>query len=458
MHLRSFRRAASLALAGLLAFAGVASADFVRADGDTIEPGSQTFVDFGTVAPSAHITVPVDFTLVCGHLSHVDAGQTVTVALDSATAPLDGGIIGSTPGTVGPVPADWIVDGEGCPDVPPTVETGTLGSITLRAPSVVGTGYVYTTLWNRAVSPVGENDGSAFNRSSTGLSFTLEVVANTPPVLAVPADQTVEGDTTGGWTAAYTATASDTEDDPDPTPTCDPAPGSVLPLGTTTVSCAVTDAGGLGDQASFAVTVVDTTAPILAGVPGDRSVTTGSSAGTVVTWTGPTAADIVDATPSVACLPASGSTFAVGSTTVTCTATDDSGNTASGSFVVRVTHVPPVTAAAAWHEPLADGGGTFAANRGRTVPVKVSLSVNGVNRTSGDAALRLTPCAGDAGVVGPLVMTYGGGRWNVSLDTSDLAGACYTVTASIDGIDAGSFQLELRGAEALKAKAPGRPR
>ncbi len=74
----------------------------------------------------------------------------------------------------------------------------------------------------------------------------MEVVANTPPVLTVPGDLTVEGDTTGGWTAAFSATASDAEDDPDPTPVCDPAAGAVLPLGTTTIGCSVVDAGGLG--------------------------------------------------------------------------------------------------------------------------------------------------------------------------------------------------------------------
>ena len=39
----------------------------------------------------------------------------------------------------------------------------------------------------------------------------------------------------------------------------------------------------------------------------------------------------------MACLPASGSTFALGGTKVTCTATDAVGHTASGSFQVIVT-------------------------------------------------------------------------------------------------------------------------
>ena len=57
--------------------------------------------------------------------------------------------------------------------------------------------------------------------------------------------------------------------------------------------------------------------------------------GAVVTW----AATFADATSGVAtkaCTPASGSTFPVGPTTVTCSATDKAGNSGSGSFTVTV--------------------------------------------------------------------------------------------------------------------------
>jgi hypothetical protein len=48
------------------------------------------------------------------------------------------------------------------------------------------------------------------------------------------------------------------------------------------------------------------------------------------------AEDDTDPDPAVVCEPASGSTFAIGDTTVTCTATDASGNEATGSFTVHV--------------------------------------------------------------------------------------------------------------------------
>lgn len=49
-----------------------------------------------------------------------------------------------------------------------------------------------------------------------------------------------------------------------------------------------------------------------------------------------TASDAADGSVSVACRPASGSRFKVGRTTVRCSATDNSGNTATVTFVVTV--------------------------------------------------------------------------------------------------------------------------
>ena len=58
-------------------------------------------------------------------------------------------------------------------------------------------------------------------------------------------------------------------------------------------------------------------------------------AGTRVIYTA-TATDNVDPNPTVTCQPTSGSLFPVGDTTVTCTATDASGNSSTASFVVHV--------------------------------------------------------------------------------------------------------------------------
>jgi sugar lactone lactonase YvrE len=70
-------------------------------------------------------------------------------------------------------------------------------------------------------------------------------------------------------------------------------------------------------------------------VPSDMVVEATSASGRSVSFT-VSAADNIDPAPAVVCTPASGSQFAVGTTTVTCTATDSNGNSASGSFKVGV--------------------------------------------------------------------------------------------------------------------------
>jgi HYR domain/Low-density lipoprotein receptor repeat class B len=78
----------------------------------------------------------------------------------------------------------------------------------------------------------------------------------------------------------------------------------------------------------------DNTPPQLT-VPADFAIDATSSAGAVVTYQ-VFASDNVDPAPAVNCTHESGTTFAIGGTTVACTAVDASGNAASASFVVHV--------------------------------------------------------------------------------------------------------------------------
>ena len=84
---------------------------------------------------------------------------------------------------------------------------------------------------------------------------------------------------------------------------------------------------------------LDDTPPVLTACPADitQAADAGSCTGAVVTYTAPTATDNCDPSPAVVCSPASGSTFPVGTTTVTCTATDACGNTDTCMFDVTVT-------------------------------------------------------------------------------------------------------------------------
>ena len=109
----------------------------------------------------------------------------------------------------------------------------------------------------------------------------------------------------------------------------------------------VTGSGFRSDAAVAAVQLVvaaDTTAPVFSACPAVVKSEAISLHGSVVHYTGLNATDDVGAT--VSCSPSSGSIFAIGSTSVTCTASDPSGNTATCSFNVTVAGS---SCAAGWH-------------------------------------------------------------------------------------------------------------
>jgi lysophospholipase L1-like esterase len=169
---------------------------------------------------------------------------------------------------------------------------------------------------------------------TTFTPVAIRAADTTPPTLVgMPADVTREATGSTGATVTWVApTATDDVDDT-VTPSCAPASGGTFHLGTTTVTCTATDLSGNTETAQFAVRVVDTTAPKLTGIPADRTV----ASGTPTTFATPTATDLVDGTVPVTCSPASGTTFPVGATKVTCTATDAAHNAATATFVVTVT-------------------------------------------------------------------------------------------------------------------------
>ncbi|HVP75336.1 MAG TPA: HYR domain-containing protein, partial [Gaiellaceae bacterium] len=164
-------------------------------------------------------------------------------------------------------------------------------------------------------------------------SFVITVQDTTPPVVTVPASITTEATSAAGADVTFSASANDKVDG-QLTPTCVPASGSTFAIGTTTVTCSATDIHHNSGNKSFSVTVRDTQPPAVS-VPSDITTTTTVASGTSVTFTA-SASDNTDGPRPVTCSPASGATFPVGTTTVTCTATDTHGNTGSASFHVTV--------------------------------------------------------------------------------------------------------------------------
>jgi hypothetical protein len=103
---------------------------------------------------------------------------------------------------------------------------------------------------------------------------------------------------------------------------------------------------GIGGQASRPATLTVVPArdvlPVLTVPATDVVAEATSAAGAPVTFTA-TAVDNIPHSPAVTCLPASGSTFPLGRTTVGCTTTDAAGNVATGSFDVVVQDNAPPT-------------------------------------------------------------------------------------------------------------------
>jgi hypothetical protein len=89
------------------------------------------------------------------------------------------------------------------------------------------------------------------------------------------------------------------------------------------------------DVGAFEVAATDTTPPVIT-VPANITTTATSLAGATVNYT-VSANDAVDGPVPVTCTPASGSTFAIGVTTVNCSANDKAGNIAAASFTITVT-------------------------------------------------------------------------------------------------------------------------
>ena len=195
--------------------------------------------------------------------------------------------------------------------------------------SVTG-GYAVTRTW-QATDPC---------TNSATCSQTITVLDTTPPSITCPAN--ITGVTDGGQCSksnvTYIASASDTCSSA--TVVCNPASGSTFALGASTVTCTATDEAGNTNACTFTVTISDTEGPsitcpanIVAGADG------GQCSKSNVTYSA--SASEACSTATVVCDPASGSTFAVGTSTVTCTATDEAGNTNACTFTVTINDTQP---------------------------------------------------------------------------------------------------------------------
>ncbi|MBI1387563.1 MAG: HYR domain-containing protein [bacterium] len=182
--------------------------------------------------------------------------------------------------------------------------------------------------------------------NSATTSFVITVQDTTAPVITLggPSSLTLECNVDSYSRSVWQASVSDVAD-PGVQLVVNDASVNPAQIGTYTVTFNATDASGnAATPVTRTVNVVDTTKPVLSTVS-NLTVEANAAGGAPVTFTAPTATDLVDPNPTVTCNPASGTFFALGQTTVTCTATDASGNSATITFIITVqdTTAPVIT-------------------------------------------------------------------------------------------------------------------
>src|SRR5213078_673594 len=138
-----------------------------------------------------------------------------------------------------------------------------------------------------------------------------------------------------------------------------PASGSSFPVGTTTVTSTARDSSGNSSTCTFTVTVTDTVPPTIT-CSSNRVVSASGTCASNVTF-------VVTATDNcpgvtVSSSPASGTSFPVGTTTVTSTATDATGNSSTCSFTVTVNDAQPPVITCSSNRVVSASQGTCARN------------------------------------------------------------------------------------------------
>jgi HYR domain len=203
------------------------------------------------------------------------------------------------------------------------VISGASGSITCQFKDVDNQ---VTTDVGITVSALG---GSA--SSSKAVTVLPDV---TPPVLTLPGTIKVNSASNAGANVNFTVTAVDAVSGPSQLITCSAFSGQLFPIGTTNVSCSAGDWTGNVANGSFAVVVSDVTAPSLT-LPAPLTLNATAPNGAAATFVA-SAVDANPLAPLVTCQPASGSTFAIGTINVACSARDAAGNLTSGTFPITV--------------------------------------------------------------------------------------------------------------------------
>ncbi len=363
---------------------------------DTVDAAPSITCDTasGSVFPLGTTTVTCTAADASGNAS---APGTLTVTVVDTTAP------------VIDTPADLTAQGRG-PGGADTV-------ITVPATDLVDGAITASCLPRSGTMALGTVPVTCTATDAHGNTATLDLVfevGDAAPSLTVPADIAVAAVDASGAPVTFTVTAHD-EVDGELAPSCTPASGAVFPLGTTTVTCTATDSAGNVVSRSFTVTVSDQDAPVV-DVPGPLTVEATGASGAVVSFA-VTATDTVSGVLAPECDAASGDTFPLGVTTVTCTATDDDGNVGTAQFTVTVvdTTAPVLTVPDAVAASTTDPAGTA-----------VAFTATSLDLVDGARAVSCTPASGAVFPIGVTTVTC-----SVVDAAGNRADASFTVTVGL---------------------------
>ncbi|MGI8708072.1 MAG: HYR domain-containing protein [Actinomycetota bacterium] len=391
MSRKKFPWSALVALTAFVtvAMAPVAVADQFKSDGDILSGGLNASVTNCSISHNFTGEARIGF----AGSTHFANGATVTISYTSLSPKIT-----VTAGTLS-LPNPW---NSSSADRTRSISVHVDSGITSNIYQINGTA-------------TGNKAGGGTLTLTDSFNVGVNCPTNTAPTLNLPGDITVEAEGAGGATVSYTVTAADAEDNPDPTPSCSPASGSVFPLGTTTVNCSVTDSNGATTTGSFKIVVRDTTGPVLS-LPSHITAEATGPSGAAVAFSA-SASDLVNGNLAVSCTPASGSMFALGTTTVNCSATDTAGNTSNGSFTITVKDTTaPDLGVPGDIVTEADGPGGSA----------VTFSTSASDLVDGTVGVSCTPASGS---------TFKLGDTTVSCSATDAAGNTANQSFKITVVD-----------------------
>lgn len=268
--------------------------------------------------------------------------------------------------------------------------------------------------------------------SSSVCSFTATVVDNETPTLTCPGTQSVNLNASCNATLANYIPLVTKSDNCTAAGslvvTQSPAAGTVISgAGSTTITMSTTDASGNTGTCSFTLNKIDNTAPFIT-CPGTQSLTLGAlCSATLPDYTSlATKSDNCTASGSIVVtqLPAAGTTvLGVGTTSVTLTATDASGNSSNCSFNVnRVdTTAPAITCPSTQTLNL---NGTCSGVLGNYIAL---ASATDNCTASGSIAITQSPVAGTS--------VSGVGTTTVTLTATDASGNFATCSFNVNRVD-----------------------